>query len=435
MKFEAFVARRYLHAKRKQAFIGVISLITLVGITLGVGALNVALSIHNGMRDAFMTSLIGETGTLHFFSRQAFFSDLDEKEKRLAREGFSPADLEIITSKLSGTSGARAWTLMREDPGVVVASSRGIRFARFKSIDPASFSNASDRLTNLEAGTLSALTDRPPDSLPGIILGYDMARNLGVSIGTPLQIAVGKLKSAGFSRRQSQGLQLREMKVEVVGIFKTGNSQFDEYEAYLNLQDGMRLMGTKRVSSVMVTFTSVDHMDRAKQALKYDPDMPLTATIIDFRDLNKGLLEALNLEKAATTFVISLFILIVALNMVSALIMMVMEKHRDIGIMKSFGTPRRVIQAIFIRQGMTLAVKGTLLGTVLGVGGALLTDHFRLIKLDNKVYEVLSYLPFQVNPTEVALVALGSLVLAWLTALYPARQAARMDPVEALKYD
>jgi hypothetical protein len=132
---------------------------------------------------------------------------------------------------------------------------------------------------------------------------------------------------------------------------------------------------------------------------------------------------------------ISLFILIVALNMISALTMLVMEKHRDIGIMKSFGTPSRVIKAIFIRQGMTLALRGTLLGTVIGVTLAWVADSTRLIKLDNDVYEVLNYLPFEVHPLEVVLVAIGSMLLSLVTCIYPAHQAAKLDPVEALKYD
>ena len=206
-------------------------------------------------------------------------------------------------------------------------------------------------------------------------------------------------------------------------------------DAYLLLDDLLRALNTNRIQTVLVSFETIETMDRAKAELIDSPDLPLFSRVADLRDLNQGLLRALKLEKVATTLVIVLFILIVALNMVSALTMLVMEKHRDIGIMKSFGTPGEVILRVFIRQGMTLAVRGTLLGTLLGVGLSYLADATRLIKLDNDVYEVLNYLPFRIAPHEVLLVALGSLVLCLVTCIYPARQAASLDPVEALKYD
>lgn len=417
--FQAFVAGRYLRAERKQSFIAVISVITLIGITLGVAALNVALSVHNGMRRAFVESLIGRTGELHIMAGSL-------------SGGFDSAELGQLGQVLATIPGVAATAPMIQEHGVIFSERRQLRYGKLIGIVPEDFLRASDTLDQLEQGHIGRLEDRPTDAPPGIILGTDLARNLGARRGDFVQVAVPRISAPGLSR---QGLRLREMKCEVVGIFRTGNSQFDSVDAYLLLDDLMLLLNTRKVQTLLVRFDDVAALDRGKAQLIGHPDLPTFATVVDLRDFNQNLLKALRLEKAATTLVIGLFILIVGLNMISALIMMVMEKHRDIGIMRSFGTPRKTIARIFVRQGMTLAVAGTCLGTVLGVAAAWVCDHYRLIQMDNRVYEVLSYLPFEVQPLEVLWIACGSLVLAYLASLYPARRAAALDPVQALKYD
>lgn len=422
MKFDVFIANRYLRAKRKQAFIGVISLITLLGITFGVAALNIALSIHNGMRDAFMRSLVGESGQLYIVG------------SRHAGLGFNQSDMTRISEVITTTPGVLAFSMMREEPGVLFSQAKRMQYANLKGIVPSEHLKADDLLQEMEHGSLDTLENRAADARPGLVLGFDLARNLGVTVGSELRVVVPRLASPGLSMR-TNGLRMKEMKCEVVGIFRTGSSQFDTTDAYLLLDDLLLLLNSKEISSVLVSFASLQQMDIAKLQLANDPRLPVHAAVVDFRDLNQKLFQALQLEKLATTSVISLFVLIVALNMISALIMMVMEKHRDIGIMKSFGTPRKTIRRIFIRQGMTLSIWGTLFGTLLGVTVAYVADRTQLIKMDNAVYEVLNYLPFQIHWYEVLLVAGGSLLLSYLSALYPAAQAAKLDPVEALKYD
>lgn len=421
MSFDRFVANRYLRAKRKQSFIGVISIITLVGITLGVAALNVALAIHNGMRGAFITSLVGETGNLYVVANS------------LVDYGWNGEEVQKLGKTIGEVPGVQAISMMRQEPGVLVSKQRRLNYCKLYGVMPKTHMAAAPSLRQLEAGSLTQL-ERAEGLRPGIVLGKDLADDLGVRLGDDIRVMVPRLSSPGLGMRPG-ALRLKELKCEVVGLFKTGNSQFDASDAYLLLDQLLMVLGTDEIQSILVNFQTLDDMEIGKAALRAHPGLLPSANVVDLRDLNQGLLSALALEKLATTAVISLFILIVALNMISALTMLVMEKHRDIGIMRAFGTPRATIMRIFLRQGMTLSVWGTVLGSVLGVVGALVADATKLIKLDNNVYEVLSYLPFVVRPHEVLLVALGSLLISLLTCLFPARQAARMDPVEALAYE
>ncbi|MCB1044384.1 MAG: ABC transporter permease [Acidobacteria bacterium] len=419
MRFAPFVARRYLKAKRKQAFIGVISLVTTLGIILGVAALNIGLSVHNGMRSAFLRSLIGSTGLLTV-------THIDWSEP-----GFDSADLEAIAQVLDEVRSVEAISFQVSEWSLITRGQQMVAPAQVKGIVPDQESKVNESLGHFVLGQLEEL-ERSDLERPGIVLGYDLAGKLGVTQGDMVRLMVPKIASPSLTMRAGN---LKQKAFEVVGIFRTGSSDLDQMSAYVLIESFMSLMGTDRIGQIQIKLKDIRTLDATKTYLRSHPDMPVSARVIDLRDINAGLLHALTLEKWGTTLIISLIMMIVALNMVSALIMLSMEKHRDIGIMKAMGASRRMILGVFVRHGMTLSVIGTFLGTALGVGLSIWADRTQLLKLDSDVYEVLNYLPFEVHSIEVAAVAIGSLLIAFSASIYPAFQAANLDPVEALRYE
>jgi len=420
MSFDGFVAKRYLLAKRKQAFIVVISIITLLGITVGVAALNLALAVQNGWQKAFLKSLIGDTGELYLVAGGGKSS------------GFNTDDIRKIEAAIAQLDGVAAYSMAREEHAALFSMNSTMGFCKVHGILPAQHRNVSNSLNNMQEGDPSDLDSRPPDSRPGIILGKDLAGSMGLRVGDEVMLGLPRVSSPGLSRND---IRIKRIKYEVVGIFQTGNSQIDRLEAYVLLDTLLLALNTTEVQVVHVRFDDLAKMDQGKEILIASSELPNRTLVVDLRDFNQGLFEALKMEKMVTAFIFGLIVLVVALNMISTLVMLVMEKHRDIGIMKAFGTPKPVILRIFIRQGMILSTLGTTLGTILGFTLAVVADRTQLIKLDNSVYEVLSYLPFEVHAKDVLLVAIGSLLVSFFSTLYPATQAALLDPVEALKYD
>ena len=425
MKFETFVAGRYLSAKRKQAFIGVISLITFLGIVLGVTALNLALSIHNGMQDAFMSSLIGKTGQFYILPNM------------VDRNLFSDDELSELELLFREAPSYDKYSILHSEPGMFIAGKNRMFFGYIKGIDPEKEKDMASPVNEMKIGSLRGLEplqmEHPSVSTtmrPGIVLGWDMAQKLNVGTDDVIRVFFPRVSSPGLASRAPQ---LKSRKFRVVGIFKSGKSEYDTYNAFIHINEMERILNLKGIGVVQVKLIDSQAMDEAKSFLQ--KKLPLWARLVDMRDVNSKLLKALALEKWGTTLIVSLIIMIAGLNMISALIMMVMEKHRDIGIMRSMGASRKQVIGIFLRQGMTLAVRGTIVGTILGVALAEIADRTKLIRVDNDVYEVLSYLPFQVHFLEVVAVALGSLLIAFLASLYPAYQAGSLDPVEALKYE
>lgn len=425
VKFASFVARRYLRAKRKQAFIGVISIITLVGITLGVAALNISLAVHNGMRHAFLQSLVGDTGQLFITTRSAENRDFTRQEQ------------SKILNLVKEMPSVAAVSLQRQEYCLLTSTEKRSVPAQIKGVIPDDDLLASGHLQQLVAGDARGLNqglsgEVGPHHRPGIVLGYDLAAKLGLRPGDPVRVTFPRLSSPSLTLSQ---VRLKQRQFEVVGIFRTGSSELDGFHAYVHLEVLFEMFQTTTVHSIQVRLKSLTQLDRAKADLRTNPHLPDTARVLDLRDLNQGLLHALTLEKWGSTLIISLIIMIAALNMVSALIMLVMEKHRDIGILKALGASRRMLMSIFVRQGLYLSWVGTLLGTLLGVTLSLWADSTQILKLDREVYEVLNYLPFEVHAMEVLGVALGSIAISLLSTLYPSYQAASLDPVEALRYE
>ncbi len=420
MTFSAYIAKRYLRAKRKQAFIGVISLITLLGITLGVAALNIGLSVHNGMRSAFLRSLIGSTGLLSI-------THVD-----WTAPGFAKEDIRTISQLLENIDSVAAISYQVSEWALLTRGQQMIAPAQIKGIIPDDELLVNESLQEMVLGSLGFLEQRPTSTRPGIVLGYDLAGKLGVTTGDVLRVMVPKVSSPSLALNRGS---LKQKTFEVVAIFRTGSSDLDRLSAYVLLEEYMSLLGTTQISQIQVKLKDVRTLDATKSLLRRHPDMPFNARVIDLRDINVGLLDALKLEKWGTTLIISLIMMIVALNMISALIMLVMEKHRDIGILKAMGASKRMILTIFVRQGLTLSLWGTLSGSLLGVGLATWADRTKLLKVNSDVYEVLNYLPFEINPWEVAVVAAGSLIIALFSSFYPAWQAASLDAAEALRYE
>ncbi|MCB1050968.1 MAG: ABC transporter permease [Acidobacteria bacterium] len=419
MKFESFVAMRYLRAKRKQAFIGVISLITFLGITVGVAALNLGLSVHNGMRQAFLTSLIGDTGILNI------------DDGRWERSGFDLSQVREMVGALEKIPSVENISYIRQEFCFLTTPTKRAAPAQLFGIVPDQEVKISPFLQTMQEGTWQNLQNEV-DSRPALLLGVDLARRLGVHEGDILQLTFLRMANPSFLM---QSAKLKQKTFVVGGIFQTGAREIDEYRAYLDIEVLFQQLNAAEVHTLQIKLEGVDLLDATKTVVRNLPEIPEYARVYDLRDANEGLLHALQLEKWGTTLIIGLIIIVAALNLVSALIMLVMEKHRDIGIFRAMGATRRMLVFIFVRQGMFLSVMGTLAGTVLGVLLALLADHYQWIQLDRNVYEVLRYLPFKIKLLEVFSVAAGSLAISLLSSLYPAFQAASLDPVEALRYE
>lgn len=419
MALEGFIARRYLRAKRKQAFIGVISLITLLGITVGVAALNLGLAVHNGIRQEFLTSLIGETGILYI-------------DRGWQNEGFTLDEIRALLEQLEELPQVAQASYSRQEFSFLTHVGRRSAPAQLYGIMAEQEAQISPFLADLQSGSLELLPSRSEGDRPGLLLGCDLARRLGAQVGDVLRVTFLRPSSPSLLMHTAR---LRQKTYRVAGTFQTGSSEIDQYRAYLDLGELMAQLDEASVQTVQVKLASVDQLDGVKAQVRAMPGLPAGARIFDLREANLELLRALELEKWGTTLIISLIILIVALNLVSALTMLVMEKHRDIGVLMAMGARRQMIIRIFLIQGMTLSFWGTTLGTLVGVALAQAADHYRWIELKRSVYEVLGYLPFAVDWRETLLVAVGSLAISLLASIYPARQAASLDPVEALRYD
>jgi lipoprotein-releasing system permease protein len=277
----------------------------------------------------------------------------------------------------------------------------------------------------MQAGSLDALGNRG-DAIAGIVLGQDLAMSLGVGVGDSVQVLTleGVLTPMG-----NRPLPRRR---QVVGLFKLGLYEFDSSYAFVSLQDAMRLFDKSQVDFIQLR---VDDVYRAPQVAgvvrERLGDQYWTE---DWTVMNKSLFSALTLEKIAVSMAVGLIVLVAALNIVATLILLVMEKHRDVAILKTMGASARSVTAIFMVQGLIIGLVGTSVGGALGFGLSYIFDRYQLIRIPLDVYQV-SHLPFTVVPRDFALVIAAAVAICFLATIYPSRQAARLDPAQALRYE
>jgi len=444
MRFELFIATRYLRAKRRQAFIGIITGISIVGVTAGVASLIVALAINNGFRQDLQERLIGSTSHVSLLRvADDGIKDWPPLLDRLSKEPHVVAAAPAIFEQVLISRGPRA------------------RGAVLKGMIPADERRVGDLLSTVKEGSAAALEETPapaqessqenietnpatgdappnsPDSLvgvharvaamPPIILGKDMADNLGAAVGSVVLVTSPQGELTPF------GMVPKYSRFHVVGIFNSGFYDYDSSWAFTRLSDAQRLFGLGDLISV-IEF-KVDDIYKAGQVsheLEDAAGKGFMAT--NWMEQNKALFHALRLERLVTFITIGLIVFVAALNILISLIMMVMEKTKDIAVLMSMGTRRSQVRNIFIAQGVLIGVIGTAIGLLLGYGISYAGGHYHMISLSPEVYSI-DYVPFAPRIWDGAWVAAFAVLVSFAATLYPSWSAARILPAEALRYE
>jgi len=411
MKFELFVALRYLKAKRKQAVISIITIISILGVAAGVTALIVALAISSGFREDLQSKLLRGTAHINVLPVQvldgiAHYTELVTKIKKV--DGVRSALPAIYQFVL--VSSARQWPV----------TLKGV------DTDSADFSSAD--FFSVKQGNIRDLAATPGDPVRDrIAIGDELAKRLGTYVGDFVTVISdqGALSPFGYVPRRKT--------FKVVAVFASGLYDYDSVWGFTSLSSAQRTFGSGQLVSVIECRVKDIYQvkavsDRIKKVVGSQ------YTTLDWQEQNRPIFEALKLEKLVMVITIGLIVFVASLNIITTLIMMVIEKSRDIAVLVSMGATQRNIRKIFIYQGVIIGVLGAVLGNFFGYGICWICDRYQLIRLEPDVYSI-SYVPFRASLIDGLLVSTAAVLISFLATLYPSKSAARLDPVEALRYE
>ena len=405
MPFELFVALRYLLARRKQAFISLISLISVLGVSVGVMALLIALALMTGLQAELRDRIVGSTAHV-FVYKVGGFEDVEADIKKL-----------LTVPRVLGAAPAAFGK-------AVISSDKADGFIELKGIDPPRERNVTQLQNSIRKGSADALK-RGPDEVPGILLGSDLTTQLEVDIGDEVQLMTPQGDLTPFAP------VLRKRRFEVVGIFTLGLYQFDGGYGFTTIDVALRLLGPEAPVYVELR---VDDMFRAQEVVDTIVERYGAEYIAEeWGDRNKSLFSALWLEKMAISITIGLIVMVAALNIVASLILLVMEKSRDIAILKTMGSSAASIRRIFMLQGLIIGLVGTTAGAVAGYALIYVLDRYKLISVPVDVYQI-SHIPFTLELVDFLVVIAAAILICFVATIYPSRQAARLDPAQALRY-
>src|SRR4051812_12205173 len=415
MRFELFIASRYLRAKRRQAVIGVITGISVVGVMAGVASLIVALAINNGFRQDLQDRLLGSTAHVNLLRVQADgIRNWRELLDRMQKQPHVVAAAPALYEQVLVSRGARA-------TGMVI-----------KGVLPEYENKVSELLKDVKFGSAQDLQPATADeqggnTVPPIVLGKDAADDIGATVGSVVLVTSPQGELTPF------GLVPKYIRFKVVGVFKSGFYDYDKSWGFIRLKDSQSLFGLGDVVSV-IEF-KVDDIYKADQIgsqLEEAAGRGFMST--NWMEQNKALFRALRLERVVTFITIGLIVFVAALNILISLIMMVMEKTRDIAVLMSMGTRTGQVRRIFIAQGMLIGVIGTIAGLIVGYGLSWLGGHYHFLALSAEVYSI-DYVPFAPRLMDGIIVAAVALLISFVATIYPSWSASRIAPAEALRYE
>ncbi|MBW1805432.1 MAG: lipoprotein-releasing ABC transporter permease subunit [Deltaproteobacteria bacterium] len=408
MSFEFFLGMRYLKAKRKQAFISIIAVISVVGVMVGVMALIVVLSVMNGFRADLMSKILGVNSHLLVRHYGGAFNDYNS-----------------VLEEIDGIDGVVAMTPSIYSQ-VMVNSSGGVSGAVLRGIDTGSAGKVIGIVPMIKQGTLSSL-DEIHDRMPAIIVGSELARQLGVIPGDALTIVSPEGKLTPLGRTPNS------RKYRVTGLFNSGMYEYDMTMVFISLKEAQEFLGIEgRITGIEVKVEDVYRSDSIGNAIREELDYPYW--VQDWKMKNRSLFSALKLEKITMFIILTMIVLVGALNIISTLVMIVMEKTRDTAILRAMGATRRSIMFVFMLQGLLVGLVGTFAGLASGLGICHLLSKYKFIELPSDIYYI-STLPVRVETMDVIFVTLAAVVISFLATIYPSWHASRMNPVEALRYE
>ena len=418
MKYEWFIGLRYLKAKRKQTFISIITVISIAGVMVGVMALIVVLAVMTGFENTLKEKILGTQAHLNLLkATQEGMDQYQEVAKRV--------------EEIKGVVSAAPFIISQ----VMLSSESNVFGVVLKGIDPDRVGRVTELAHNLKAGRLEDLKGGKEGDPPGIILGVELAKHLSVSLNDSIQVI------SPLGTVTPMGMMPKMRRFRVKGIFYSGMYEFDNTMAYVSLESAQKFFSMgDRVTGIEIKTNDIYKVKEVGQEIRRKMGFPFWTK--DWMEMNRNLFSALRLEKIAMFIILVLIVLVAAFNIISTLIMVVMEKNKDIAILKSMGASSRSILKIFTIEGGVIGVVGTILGTILGLVAAFnlekITDFvetlFGFKILSSDVYYI-DKLPSQVNPLDVILIVLTAVLISLLATLYPSWRASKLDPAEALRYE